>query len=500
MTRKLTYAVIGLGVLLRLRQFLFMRTMWCDEVMLAFNIAGNSVGDLLTKPLAFNQVAPIGYLLLSKIPVALLGSQEISFRLIPFLFGATTPLLAYLIGSRVFKSDWSTLLFTLLTAVSPLLVFYSNEVKPYSSDVFFALSCVLAYLRYRDDKPLHWPLLATGIVAVFCSFPSCFILAAIGVVEFARALLVKERGAAIRIVLFASGWLAAFMVMFFVFMQRKQGNDYLTGFWQSGFMPTSPAEIVPWLMQSLASLPEMAFQQYRAGAPITPELWLGPPSLMLAILVTPLAAISLRKPNAALLIFLIALTLNILVSAFKLYPFEGRTILYLTPLVFLVIAGGIDVCLQSRAVWQRWAAVVLAGLCLVTPLVISAQVLARPTQFSDMKALLAYLEQHREPDQRLAVSQWSEQAYIYYAPLYDMPRPDHIIHFTFDVDRFISQNEGAGPTWLIFSHRIPDSVLFVKMLNQRYPVIEDCWADEAVCFLVDLSAPNRPPEATEAAN
>ena len=79
--RAVIAALILLGVALRLRQYLALRSFWLDEAMLALNIVGRSFSGLL-KPLDYNQGGPVGFLLAEKMVVNLLGNSELSLRLI----------------------------------------------------------------------------------------------------------------------------------------------------------------------------------------------------------------------------------------------------------------------------------------------------------------------------------------------------------------------------------------------------------------------------------
>ena len=66
------WALLVLGVTLRVRQYLFDRSLWLDECLLALNIIRRSPSALL-QPLDFHQQAPVGFLLLERLSVSLFG-------------------------------------------------------------------------------------------------------------------------------------------------------------------------------------------------------------------------------------------------------------------------------------------------------------------------------------------------------------------------------------------------------------------------------------------
>src|SRR4051794_13103628 len=76
-------AFIVLGIGLRLVPLLAGRDLWIDEAMLALNLVNRTPAELLG-PLDWNQGAPIGFLMLSKLAVSAFGSGELALRLVPF--------------------------------------------------------------------------------------------------------------------------------------------------------------------------------------------------------------------------------------------------------------------------------------------------------------------------------------------------------------------------------------------------------------------------------
>ena len=60
--QRLILAIICFGILVRLVQYLFNRSLWADEAVLALNIVNRSYLELL-EPLDYEQGAPIGFLM-----------------------------------------------------------------------------------------------------------------------------------------------------------------------------------------------------------------------------------------------------------------------------------------------------------------------------------------------------------------------------------------------------------------------------------------------------
>ena len=83
---QLGWFLIGLGGLLRIRQYLHYRSLWGDEASLAFNLVNRSfVG--LTKLLDYHQAAPVGFLFIEKLFIILFfDRKQFVIILFPQLF------------------------------------------------------------------------------------------------------------------------------------------------------------------------------------------------------------------------------------------------------------------------------------------------------------------------------------------------------------------------------------------------------------------------------
>jgi hypothetical protein len=93
--------LVLLGVGLRLWEYIFNRSLYLDEILLTRSIVGMPLGELLTKPLLMDQVAPRGFLLIERLVVMVLGPSEWGLRLFPFLCGILSVILFRRLAERV---------------------------------------------------------------------------------------------------------------------------------------------------------------------------------------------------------------------------------------------------------------------------------------------------------------------------------------------------------------------------------------------------------------
>lgn len=167
-------SMVVIGVVLRLRQFVFCRSLWLDEAMLAVSIAARSPLELL-RPLEYNQNAPILFLWLSKASTTVLGVNEYALRALPQILGAVALVLLTLAAGRAFGRA-AMIVGASLAALSPALIRFSNEAKPYGVDAFVTAALLLAFLA-RDPNLSRKSALVLGITAslgVILSHPAVF--------------------------------------------------------------------------------------------------------------------------------------------------------------------------------------------------------------------------------------------------------------------------------------------------------------------------------------
>jgi len=179
--RNLTLGMVVIGVILRLIQYSLNRSLWLDESVLALNIVNKSFLELLG-PLDLIQVAPVGFIFIEKTLVILLGNNEYILRLFPLVAGIVSLFLFYYVARRCIPEEGAFIAVGLFS-LSPYLVYYSSDVKQYSSDVTIALLLLAVTMFIRSKKFTNLSIVffgAIGGIAVWFSLPSVFVLAGIG--------------------------------------------------------------------------------------------------------------------------------------------------------------------------------------------------------------------------------------------------------------------------------------------------------------------------------
>jgi 4-amino-4-deoxy-L-arabinose transferase-like glycosyltransferase len=109
----------------------------------------------------FHNPRPLGYLLNYYLIRPLMPLDEFGLRLLPAVFGALAVPVFYLVSRRLVGSR-AALLGTLLLAINPLLISYSQLARYWS--LVFLLSTVFPYAIYLGVRDRNRPTLVLGLV------------------------------------------------------------------------------------------------------------------------------------------------------------------------------------------------------------------------------------------------------------------------------------------------------------------------------------------------
>src|SRR5258706_437085 len=171
----MAYLIIVLGSLIRIVEYLSNRSLWVDEAFLALNVIQKNALEL-TRPLIYDQHAPIGFLWLERLLYELFGQGELVLRLPPLLFGIASIYLFKKFADNYFSSIFSLLALSIFS-FSDLLIRYSTELKQYSIGVAVAITLYL--IAFKNNRLL---LFVVGVLGLFLSHSPVFILIPIAIV------------------------------------------------------------------------------------------------------------------------------------------------------------------------------------------------------------------------------------------------------------------------------------------------------------------------------
>lgn len=351
LTARPVVTLVTVGVILRLVGYLGDRSLWLDEGSLRANIVGRSAGNLF-QPMIGTQLAPLGFLASEVAISRWLGTEAMALRLLPLLGGIGALVGFVPLSRRVLTVPGpSSLIALAVFAVAGDLVYYSSELKPYSTDVAAAVACALAGLPMLTGRPSRrglLGLLGLGVVVVWMSFPSAFVLGGIGLSGIGAALRRGDDKGAAALAGVSLAWLLSFGAAYLVARRLlgEEGDTTMRAFWNFGFPPWPPgtASEALWPLRRVLYLFANPLDAHtRLASWLTP--WLALPTAALG----GLALVSMGRRNPALLVLLVApLVLGLAAAYARLYPFHGRLVLFLAPALILLIGEGAGRVLSAR--------------------------------------------------------------------------------------------------------------------------------------------------------
>jgi hypothetical protein len=402
LTKFLVLAVTIIGAVLRIARWIHPRSLWLDEIFLAGSVVGRSLHDLLFTPLKDWQAAPPGFLLLVHFCVSIFGPGERSLRLVSLLFGLASLPLMLAVARRVLGDLGVLIAMASFSFLGPL-IYYSNELKPYSCDVVASLAITLAVLNWMENPRSRQMAIAAivGAIGVFFSFPAIFVLLGAGV-----WMLTRQRAARNQVLALAAIWAAAFALDYLIFLRpftAGEAHPHLVQYWiaQDAFMPRSPIAAIEWIFSALVSLAR------NPGG-----MWLDYPDAALIGLIVGSAVALHRRGKLPLL--LAPLPFVLLASATKQYPFGDRLALFFVPQYLLLIAAGVESLWTTLA--PKAAAVAIAG-CIVIPSAQRATMyLISPPGREESLAAYRWVAQHYQPGDLVYLTHFAEQSFDYYEP------------------------------------------------------------------------------------
>lgn len=92
--------LVVLGCALRTAQYIGRVSLWHDELAIVRNLEQKDFRKLLTEPLAYHQVAPIGFVAAVAVSSKIFGINELGVRMVPWLFALASVLLFWRVAER----------------------------------------------------------------------------------------------------------------------------------------------------------------------------------------------------------------------------------------------------------------------------------------------------------------------------------------------------------------------------------------------------------------
>ncbi len=518
--KTLIYSLIVLGIILRVVQYLYNRSIWLDESFIALNVMNRSFLELL-KPLDFGQAAPLGFVLIEKIMTSIFGNGEYALRLFPLISGIISIFLFYGIIKR-WLDEKVVPIALILFVISERLIYFSSEVKQYSSDVIVSLLLLFVFIIYLEKEDVKFSDFVIpgliGSLAIWFSFSSFFILTGFGITIFLIYIKKREYYKLRPLFLIFFLWGISFILNFLFSLNEISMGQALLEYFQYDFMPLSIKSFqdIFWFLKAFYK-----FFSFTLGFPALRSIigWhsftngIGISEFSMYSLSTrvTLVVIALLVLNAGLIFFLGTYSfflkskekffilispffVSLFVSGFRLYPFVGRTNIFLVPIAFIFIAEG--VFFLRKAIKPKIVSLVIIALLFSYPILSSGYHIIKPNRVEEIRPVIEYVNDNWQDRDILYVYKFSIPAFTYYYERKDLKHLNiyygevinqELVDWAKESEKLIGKNR----VWFLISHNYKfgiksDEENLLNYFDKKAIRVENYKKEGASVYLYDL--------------
>lgn len=363
---RLLIFIMVVAAILRLYR-LGAQSIWGDESLtLLFYTVGDNGIDVIRHIFKSGGHPPLYFLIAHY--WYLLGKSEFMLRFPSVVTGVASIPLLYALVNRLYHRK-TALIAASIMALSPIHIWYSQEARMYSLQLFLCIAAMLFFVKYRQEHKIRYVgLYALFIVfGVFTHMYTGLLMASLGI--FAMVSSIKNRK---EFAIWAGAHAVALMGVFPVLMKvmRSVGNGVQVAYQRpAGFqdivysiytfsvgysMGPSPSELhyIPGKQAVMSNLPMIVI-----------------PLLIFGILAVS-GLFRLRKQGRwqfwfTLSVLFIPVLLAVALAVFPGIPLNARYILVSIIPFWIILAAGIQQCLNVRYLrLLPAAAVIIVGLAL----------------------------------------------------------------------------------------------------------------------------------------
>lgn len=470
--------------------------LWLDESMLALNLLDKSFVKLLL-PLDFNQVAPILFLWFEKLNVIIFGTGELALRLFPLTCSILSLPLLYLVASNLLKNQKAALIALFIFAVTPIQVRFSAETKQYMTDVFIILLLLRVFGLYHDlrDRKSMLLLAFTGSFAIFLSNIAVIVLFMLGIFWLFKNLI-SRRCNPLKFVVLAI-WMATFVIYYYYFIADHKNESLMLSYWVNNFLPLNPFHLEFWNF-----LYSNGFKVFFEFILYTKAGFSTQMNNIIILLFLALYAIALifmitRRDLVMIYFLTFPILVHLLLSGFRMYPFDTRLALYFSPLVIMTISYGIYQLYIISLKMMKARLPGLIALMIILSVFPYKLFTNFPVEVDGARDAIYFINKNYSNGQKVYISFYTLPMFQYYeqtsrvtwsnATIIKGAKKDRKMDFQADS---ASLKNLDGEAWLLFAHLSPKNEkvhrLILKELEQRGQIKRSFHSKISAAYLFDF--------------
>ncbi|MCU0354387.1 MAG: hypothetical protein MUD08_11725, partial [Cytophagales bacterium] len=436
--------IILTGVAIRLYHYVDNRGLYLDETSVAVNLIEQTFQKLASPPLIYDQQAPVVFWWSQKVIVNILGYSEPALRLLPLLAGVAALGCFTIFCLRYFSFVGIITAVGLLAFAYPA-VYHSVECKQYSGEMFVTVLLLLGWQKYNSRQTdlrssVVWGVV--GLVCLFCSHSSVFVLAAVAIVSITGMELKAPLRSWMLLCMPFLFWGAGFVINYLLFLKPNVGIKWLVDAWSSGYMPFPPRSQTDlhWYVNTFQQIIE-----YPLGLSWSFLSFYVLVKHFFLFLCLGFGLYGSYRVNRKLFAVILVTTLLVLVaSALRKYPFQGRLLFFWIPLIYLLLAFGVEAlvtfvakeCKQQPGL-IRVVKTALPVVLLIPGLYSAVDMMAHPRKLPnaayDIREAIRYVHTKAKPVDEVYYRVWEGQI-VYYKKYFAIPFDPKPLAYSTDGD------------------------------------------------------------------
>ncbi|MEE9372517.1 MAG: hypothetical protein V3V00_05630 [Saprospiraceae bacterium] len=374
--------IVSIGIFYILEQFLQDRGVWGDEAFYTNNILFKNYSDFWL-PLDYNVAAPFLFLCAQKAIITISGISDLNFRLLPMTMAFLAIIMNYKLCKHIFNDYFFVGVGLSLFVMSPAIIYFSSEIKPYIIDTLLTIS--LIYLALLKPEKIY-ALLILGCLAIFLSNSSVIILFCIAIKMLFDSLR-SQKIPTLKSMAALVSWLIAVIVFYIFFVNVHSGAAAWHYDWNfhGGFLFTdhykfNPLRIIFRITEIFSSPNGFIYDDFysmirayviddkititdiKSFINIIPAGKL----FFVALFVAGLVQIFKKRNSRYYFFIILPLIIHFGLNTINVYPVGIRLNLYQFPLIIIIILFGIELLLSKFSTHHiHIRTVVLLALCII---------------------------------------------------------------------------------------------------------------------------------------
>ncbi|MGN1124841.1 MAG: hypothetical protein ACI4SM_01520 [Candidatus Gastranaerophilaceae bacterium] len=405
------YIILGciflLGVVIRCKTYFLSRSLWLDEACLALN--------LLDIPLFksfynydYNQFAPPIFMFTTRLLTIIKGSySELVLRLIPFVCSLLSIFVFYVFSKQFLKNRFSILLVNFIFAINYYICYYSQEFKPYASDVLMFMISLLFFAKmnlYKLDRWRIFGVIGFCFLAVNISLPTLFVIGAWCIYSL---LKFKKEGLK-NVLIFFIPFTIIFVLYYFLYLAPARVVE-LDEFWKEFFLGFN-------LIKDLMIFKSNLYYYF------TPNKLI----LFLMLLVTSGFYILLKSEDKLEKLTSFAVLLSLVASILKIYPSYERLSLFIIPVVIIMLVKPFDIT-KNIVLKSIILFFVILSLVYYNNKFIKKYFSNSIFGKSGSHQVISYVKEHYQPEDIIVYNKASSAEYLFYTKTLDFIPNKYIV-------------------------------------------------------------------------